>query len=258
MLTSRPAGKRRSGKRSSNPPTPTSTSPTVAPVVESRWRVATRVSQRKKRMSLRIDPPRPSPSSPVFIQSGDDVGGAVIHEEPISITRPPIPQPLPSRPRQGPTRTRPYEAPYFFPTPGSPEAIGYVEKVREERRSVFAHPDTMFVRNKRSSTFPSLDKDGTTGTLKSHGKGNQDQAIEGSSKKQPKTSERGSGDRNTNPLPPIPTDEFGVSAGTPKIRKSSAPPQFSPSPDCAQTPTTPPGPPRRQGSRGIMRMLGKH
>ena len=254
----RPAGKRRSGKRPSNPPTPTSTSPTVAPVVESKWRVATRVSQRKKRMSLRIDPPRRSPTSPVFIQSGDDVGGAVIHDEPISITRPPMLQSTPSRARQGPTRTRPYEAPYFFPTPGSPEAIGYVEKVREERRSVVTHPDTMRVRNKRSGTLSSLDKDGTTGTPKSHGKGNQDQAIEGNGKKQPKTSEKGSGDRNTNPLTPIPTGGFGGSAGSPRTRKSSAPPRFSPSLDTALTPTTPPHPPRRQGSRGIMRILGKH
>lgn len=209
-------------------------------------------------MSLRIDPPRRSPTSPVFIQSGDDVGGEVTHEEPVTITRPPVSQPLSNRPRQGPSRTRPYEAPYFFPTPGSPEAIGYVEKVREERRSALTHPDTMHLRNKRSATLPSLDKDGTAGTPKPHSNGNQDQIIEGSGKKRPKTSEKGSGDRNTNPVPPIPTDEFGVSAGTRKIRKSSAPPQFAPFPDTAPTQTTPPRPPQRQGSRGFMRILGKH
>ncbi|KAG0702744.1 hypothetical protein DFH29DRAFT_920212 [Suillus ampliporus] len=43
-----------------------------------------------------------------------------------------------------PLRTQPYAAPYFFPAPGSPEAIDYVTKMREEllrspRTSGFIH-----------------------------------------------------------------------------------------------------------------------
>jgi hypothetical protein len=30
-------------------------------------------------------------------------------------------------------RTQPYEAPYFFPIPGSPEAVDYIRKTREEK-----------------------------------------------------------------------------------------------------------------------------
>ncbi|KAI0078869.1 hypothetical protein K474DRAFT_1659793 [Panus rudis PR-1116 ss-1] len=36
----------------------------------------------------------------------------------------------PSQPRR---RTDPYQAPYFFPSPASPDAIDYVQKVRAER-----------------------------------------------------------------------------------------------------------------------------
>ena len=191
------------------------------------------------------------------------MGGEIVHEGPTSITRAQISQ-LPVTPaRQGPVRTRPYEAPYFFPIPGSLEAIGYVEKVREERRSALVHPDAMFVRNKKDlkrseSTISSIEKDGTV--PKHRGEGSQDQASEDSGKKRSKKSEKGSGDRNTSPSSPAPIDEFGVQAGTPnKLRKSSAPPQLSPIPDTASTPTTPSRPqPRRQGSRGIMRILGKH
>lgn len=47
-----------------------------------------------------------------------------------------------------PLRTQPYAAPYFFPAPGTPEAIDYVTKTREEllRPSGFMH--TSFKRNK--------------------------------------------------------------------------------------------------------------
>lgn len=250
MLITRPAGKRRSAKRPSNPSTPTSSSP-VTPVVESRWHIATRAAQRKKRKSLRIDPPRQNATSPVLIETGDDVGGEIIHEEPISITRPPIPQQPPTPARQGPVRTRPYEAPYFFPSPGSPEAIGYVDRVREERRSVFVQPDAMLVRGKkRSFTTPNPEKGGAADTPKPHGEGSHDQATEDNGRKRPGGSRKGSGDRNLDPI-----DESGVQVGTPtNLRKASAPPQFSPSPE------TSPSRPRmqRQGSSGIMRILGKH
>lgn len=50
-----------------------------------------------------------------------------------------------------PLRTQPYAAPYFFPAPGTPEAIDYVTKTREELRpSGFTH-DFICKRNKRSS-----------------------------------------------------------------------------------------------------------
>jgi len=193
------------------------------------------------------------------------VDAEIVHEEPVSITRSPVPQPPPTPARQGPVRTRPYEAPYFFPTPGSLEAIGYVEKVREERRSALTHPDARPARNKKDlkrsgSTISSLEKDGTAGTPQLRGEGSQDQATEDNGRKRPKNSEKGSGDRNTSPSSSTPFDEFGVQAGTPnKLRKSSTPPQVSPFSDTALIPTTPSRPqPRRQGSRGIMRILGKH
>lgn len=36
------------------------------------------------------------------------------------------------RPSAPVARTNPYEAPYFFPAPGSPEAVGYVDRARED------------------------------------------------------------------------------------------------------------------------------
>ncbi|KAG1757834.1 hypothetical protein EDB19DRAFT_68599 [Suillus lakei] len=38
----------------------------------------------------------------------------------------------PNHTSDSPLRTQPYAAPYFFPTPGSPDAIDYVMKTREE------------------------------------------------------------------------------------------------------------------------------
>lgn len=52
-----------------------------------------------------------------------------------------------------PLRTQPYAAPYFFPAPGSPEAIDYVTKTREEllQTSGFMHTNAFTLkRNKRS------------------------------------------------------------------------------------------------------------
>ena len=193
------------------------------------------------------------------------MGAEIAYEGPVSVTRPPIHQLPPTPARQGPVRTRPYEAPYFFPTPGSLEAIGYVDKVLEERRSALTHPDAKLARNKKNlkrsgSTISSLEKDRTASTPKLRGEGSQDQATEDSGRKRPKNSEKGSGDRNTSPSSSTPFDEFGVQAGTPnKLRKSSTPPRLLSLSDTALTPTTPPHPqPRRQGSRGIMRILGKH
>ena len=257
-----PTGKRRLGKRS-NPPTPGSASPATTPVVESKWRIATRTSTRKKRKSLRIDPPPRSATSPVLIESGGDVGGETIYEEPISITRPPVLRSPPTPARQGPGRTRPYEAPYFFPTPGSPEAIGYMDKVREERRSVFVQPDATLAKNKkdpkRASTV-SLEKDGTGGSPKLRSEGSRDRVTEDSGKKRPKCSGKGSGDGNLNPPSSNPTPESSVQVGSlKKPRKSSAPPQLSPSPDTVPTPIALSRPQaQRQGSLGIMRILGKH
>lgn len=260
----RPAGKRRPGKRSSNPPTPKSASPATTPMVESKWQITTRASQRKKRNSLRINPPPRSAASPVLIDGGDDVGGGIIYEEPVNVPRPPAPR-LPLTPaRQGPVRTRPYEAPYFFPTPGSPEAFGYVERVREERRSVLVHPDAMFVRQrkdlKRPSTIFNFEKDGAVGTPKRQG--SNDQVTEDGGRKRTKSSGKGSApDRNFSPPFSAPIDvEFGGQVGAPtKLRKGSAPPQFSPFHETVPTQTTSSRPQvQRQGSLGIMRILGKH
>jgi len=264
MLITRPAGKRRSGKRSSNTPTPKSASPVTTPVVESKWRIATRGSQRKKRKSLRIDPPPRSAASPVLIENGVDVGGEMVYEEPVGITRPPVLRSPLTPAKQGPVRTRPYEAPYFFPTPGSPEAFGYVDRVREERRSVLAYPDAMLTRNKKdlkkkSSTISSFEKEGAMGIQKPRGEGGHDQVTEGNAGKQPKSSGKGSWDRDSNLPSSAPIDEFGTQAGAPTKRKSSTLPQFPPSPDTVSTPSTPSRPQvQRQGSLGIMRILGKH
>ena len=266
MLITRPAGKRRSGKRPSNTPTPKSASPVTTPVVESRWRIATRGSQRKKRKSLRIDPPPRSAASPVLVENGVDVGGGMVYEEPVGITRPSVLRSPLTPARQGPVRTRPYEAPYFFPTPGSPEAFRYVDRVREERRSVLAQPDTMLTRikkdlKKRSSTISSFEKEGAAGISKSRGEGSLDQVIEteGNAGKQPKSSGKGSGDRDFNRPSSAPADESGTKAGTPtKLRKSSAPPQLPSTPDTVSTPSTPSRQVKRQGSLGFMRILGKH
>ncbi|KAG2045109.1 hypothetical protein BDR03DRAFT_937937 [Suillus americanus] len=51
-----------------------------------------------------------------------------------------------------PLRTQPYAAPYFFPAPGTPEAIDYVAKTREEllQPSGFMHTSAFTLkRNKR-------------------------------------------------------------------------------------------------------------
>lgn len=51
-----------------------------------------------------------------------------------------------------PLRTQPYTAPYFFPAPGTPEAIDYVTKTREEllRPSGFMHTHVFTLkRNKK-------------------------------------------------------------------------------------------------------------
>lgn len=248
-----PTGKRRSGKVSPNSSTPKSKSPASTPVVESKWHIAARASRRNKRKSLQISPPLRSPASSVLIDSGDAVADEVIYEEPINTHLPLTPA------RLGPGRTRPYEAPYFFPTPGSPEAIGYVERVREDRRSAPVQPDpTTSTKNKkdlkRSSTMSSLEKGRN---MKPGEEGSQDQATEVSSKKRSKCDGKGFGTKNPSPSS-SPTNELGVRARTPIPRKSSAPAQLS-SPDLASTPTTPNRPQtQRQGSMAIMRMLGKH
>lgn len=53
----------------------------------------------------------------------------------ISLPCPVSAAPLLSSPPPPPqrTRTQPYEAPYFFPAPGSPEAVDYVRRIREEK-----------------------------------------------------------------------------------------------------------------------------
>lgn len=262
IAITRPAGKRKSGKRSPNSPTPKSASPSASPVIESKWHIGTRVAQRKKRRSLRIDPPIRSATPSVLLESGDAVGHEIIYEEPISIIRPHTSH-LPLTPaRQGPVRTRPYEAPYFFPAPGSPEAVGYVERVREERRSTLAIPELKSPRSKkdlkrRSSTLSSVEKDETPGNAKLHGEGNHDQTTEGSGKKRPKSAGKGFGTKNSHPS--FSPAESDVQTKTQIIlRKSSAPAQLS-SPDTLSTPTTPPRhQPQRQGSLAIMRILGKH
>lgn len=188
----------------------------------------------------------------------------MVYEEPVGITRPPVLRSPLTPARQGPVRTRPYEAPYFFPTPGSPEAFGYVDRVREDRRSVLAQPDAMLTRTKKdlkkkSSTISSFEKEGAVGISKPRGEGSLDQVTEGNAGKQPKSSGKGSGDRDLNRPSSASTDESGTKAGAPtKLRKSSAPPQYPPSPDITSTPSTPSRQVQRQGSLGIMRILGKH
>lgn len=259
MMT-RPTGKRRSGKRSPNSPTPKSKSPPTSPVVGSKWHIARPASQRKKRISLLIAPPPQSTMPPVLIESGDADGIEVIYEEPNSA--PHISHLQLTPPRPGPVRTRPYEAPYFFPTPGSPEAIGYVERVREERRTVLFQPELRPVKSKkdlkrRSSTLSSPEKDGTPDNTRLHGEDGYDQATEGSGEKRPKSAGTGSGRKNSSP-PPSSANELGVRVRTPILRKSSAPAQLS-SMGVVPGPTTPNRPQtQRQGSLAIMRILGKH
>jgi hypothetical protein len=260
MLTRR-AGKRRSGKRSPNSPTPKSESPVTTPVVESKWHIAARASRRKKRKSLQIVPPLRSAASSVLIENGDAVGGEVIYEEPIIIHKPPTSH-LPVTPaRQGPVRTRPYEAPYFFPAPGSPEAIGYVERVREERRSALVFPDPNSIGSKkdlkRSCTMSNL-KDETPENTRPGGEGSSHhQTTEDSGEKRSKNSGKGSGTKNSSPSL-SPTNELGVRVRAPILRKTSAPAQLSSS-GTGLTPASPSRPQtQRQGSLAIMRMLGKH
>lgn len=258
-MTTRPAGKRRSSKRSPTSPILKSSSPITTPMAGSKWNIGTRAAQRKKRKSLRIDPPLRSPTLPVLIESGDGVGCQAIYEEPIGIAQPPTSN-LPLTPaRQGPVRTRPYEAPYFFPTPGSLEAIGYVERVREERRSAPVYPEPTSARRKkspgRSSTMSILDQDGIPGKSKLRG--------ESSHYQNPGKKSSKSAGTKTDPSTATASD-FGLRPRTPTIhRKSSAPAQLS------SFNTTPPNettasttPPRlqtqRQRSLAIMRMLGKH
>lgn len=262
-LTAACPRKRRSGKRSPNAPTPKSVSPTTSPVVESKWNIATRSSQRKKRKSLRIDPPLRSAAPSVLIESEDALNREIIYEEPIGIIRPHTAH-LPVTPaRQGPVRTRPYEAPYFFPTPGSPEAIGYVDRVREERRTTLIIPDPTTGKSKkdlkrRSSTMSSLEKDGTPGSTNPRGETGHNQTPEVLGKKRPKSAGKGSGTKNSDPSMST-LNEFGVQTRTQTIlRKTSAPAQLSSS-GTTSTPTTPPrSQTHRQGSLGIMRILGKH
>ncbi|KAG1784216.1 hypothetical protein EV702DRAFT_1058093 [Suillus placidus] len=49
-----------------------------------------------------------------------------------------------------PLRTQPYAAPYFFPAPGTPEAIGYVTKTREELLRPSTDAFTLKKKNKRT------------------------------------------------------------------------------------------------------------
>jgi len=130
---------------------------------------------------------------------------------------------------------------------------------------VLVQPDTMLTRNKKdlkkkSSTISSFEKEGTVGIPKPRGEGGHDQVTEGNAGKQPKCSRKGSGDRDFSHSPPTTVDEFGTQVGGPaKLRKSSAPPQLPSSDDTAPTLSAPPRPQvRRQGSLGIMRILGKH
>ena len=256
-------GKRRSGKRSPTSPTSKSASPATSPAVESKWRIGTRASQCKKRKSLRIDPPLQSSTSSVLLECGADVGGEIIYEEPIDIIRPHTSH-LPLTPaRQGPVRTRPYEAPYFFPTPGSPEAIGYVERVREERRSTFSQPDPTPSRNKKglkkSPTMSNLGKDSATDSPKLGVESGYDQVMADTGRKRSKSTGRGSRSKDSTPSS-APANELGVQFRTRTIpRKSSAPAQLSPSSNAGPTPpTSPRSQTQRQGTLGIMRILGKH
>ncbi|KAG1839223.1 hypothetical protein DFJ58DRAFT_812842 [Suillus subalutaceus] len=62
-------------------------------------------------------------------------------------------QSRPSKNPDPPLRTQPYAAPYFFPAPGTPEAIDYVTKTREEllQPSGFMHTSAFTLkRNKRT------------------------------------------------------------------------------------------------------------
>ena len=252
----RPAGKRRSGKVSPTSPTLKSKSPATTPVVGSKWHVAARQPKRPIRKPSQIVLPSRSATSAVLVDTGDALGGELIHEEPVDIPQPQTSQLPPAR--QGPVRTRPYEAPYFFPTPGSPEAIGYVDRVREERRTALLQPDPTSARKKRSYTMSSIEKDETPGSTRLHGsEGSHDQATGDTGKKQPRSPRKGCGSKNSSPSS-SPSKELDVRARTPIPRKSSAPAQLSSS-GTLSTPATPNRRQvQRQGSQAIMRMLGKH
>lgn len=54
------------------------------------------------------------------------------HKERTDTDTPPMP-PLPAHLQLPRARTHPYEAPYFFPPPGSPDAADYIRRAREEQ-----------------------------------------------------------------------------------------------------------------------------
>ncbi|KIM88984.1 hypothetical protein PILCRDRAFT_813984 [Piloderma croceum F 1598] len=54
------------------------------------------------------------------------------HKDRTNTDIPPMP-PLPVHLQPPRSRTHPYEAPYFFPPPGSPDAIDYIRRAREEQ-----------------------------------------------------------------------------------------------------------------------------
>jgi hypothetical protein len=54
------------------------------------------------------------------------------HKDRTNTDIPPIP-PLPVHLQLPRARTHPYEAPYFFPPPGSPDAVDYIRRAREEQ-----------------------------------------------------------------------------------------------------------------------------
>ncbi|OJA12347.1 hypothetical protein AZE42_02776 [Rhizopogon vesiculosus] len=69
-----------------------------------------------------------SKQPPAVLRGKSSVGSLLMFSTRDSL----CPRKNPSDPSNPPLRTQPYAAPYFFPAPGTPEAIDYVRKTRAE------------------------------------------------------------------------------------------------------------------------------
>ena len=66
----------------------------------------------------------------------------------------PLPKHKPSRPAPSTRRTDPYQAPFFFPTPMSPQAGTYFQEVLNERKGLGPLVDGIVVSEHREVTSP--------------------------------------------------------------------------------------------------------
>ncbi|OAX40894.1 hypothetical protein K503DRAFT_864296 [Rhizopogon vinicolor AM-OR11-026] len=70
-----------------------------------------------------------SKQPPALLRGKSSVGSLLMFFTPEATL---CPRKNPSDPSDPPLRTQPYAAPYFFPAPGTPEAVDYVKKTRAE------------------------------------------------------------------------------------------------------------------------------